>query len=176
MTKFCPKCKESKSITEFYKSKATKDGLRCYCKLCGKQDYSPRNAKRRWEREKNIPEYRKKRREDYRKNKTQILKSNKIWRSTTFNGRLLSYKRSAIKRNLSWELTNEQFQSFWNQNCEYCGTLIKTVGIDRKDNLVGYKIDNCIPCCTICNKMKMNLTYDQFKTQIKLIYDKTYKR
>ena len=32
-------------------------------------------------------------------------------------------------------------------------------GIDRKDNYKGYVIDNCLPCCTICNKSKRDLDY-----------------
>jgi len=34
--KTCPKCKISKSFTEFTKDKHTKDGYRCYCKTCGR--------------------------------------------------------------------------------------------------------------------------------------------
>jgi len=32
--KKCPKCKELKEVSEFYKSKSTKDGLRTWCKVC----------------------------------------------------------------------------------------------------------------------------------------------
>lgn len=32
--KQCTKCKEIKPLAEFYQSKVTKDGLRCYCKNC----------------------------------------------------------------------------------------------------------------------------------------------
>lgn len=35
--KVCPKCKVSKEITEFHKSKPTKDGLSTWCKLCHKE-------------------------------------------------------------------------------------------------------------------------------------------
>lgn len=32
--KVCPKCKESKLLSQFYKNKNTKDGLKCDCKDC----------------------------------------------------------------------------------------------------------------------------------------------
>ncbi len=35
-------------------------------------------------------------------------------------------------------------------------------GIDRVDNSVGYEVDNCVPCCGVCNRMKRDLTKDQF--------------
>ena len=37
MTKACPRCKEIKQLTEFYKDKARKDGRSPYCKSCRKK-------------------------------------------------------------------------------------------------------------------------------------------
>ena len=34
MDKKCSKCKELKSVDDFHKNKATKDGLNAYCKVC----------------------------------------------------------------------------------------------------------------------------------------------
>ena len=42
MSKKCSNCKEFKSVTEFYKNKARKDGLENYCKVCA----CARNKKR----------------------------------------------------------------------------------------------------------------------------------
>lgn len=44
-TKKCPKCGEIKSINEFYKSGQTKDGLKCYCKVCTATDARNRYRK-----------------------------------------------------------------------------------------------------------------------------------
>ena len=33
-SKQCTKCREEKSVSDFYKHKTTKDGLTCYCKSC----------------------------------------------------------------------------------------------------------------------------------------------
>ena len=38
MTKVCTKCKAGKELSEFYKAKESKDGLRGTCKACAK-DY-----------------------------------------------------------------------------------------------------------------------------------------
>lgn len=39
---------------------------------------------------------------------------------------------------------------------------INANGIDRKDNSVGYILENCIPCCFPCNKAKGGMSYDEF--------------
>lgn len=50
-TKLCPRCKQEKSIQEFYKNTSTKDGYHTYCKPCQKQHY------RQWRL--NNPDYQK---------------------------------------------------------------------------------------------------------------------
>jgi hypothetical protein len=50
--KLCPKCGETKRVSEFYKNKREKDGLNCYCKDCSKRrvkNYSQNNKKRNFE-------------------------------------------------------------------------------------------------------------------------------
>lgn len=59
-------------------------------------------------------------------------------------------------------LTFEQFMEFWQQDCSYCGDTIRTVGIDRIDNSIGYVPGNCVPCCEPCNKMKRMQTKEAF--------------
>jgi len=46
--------------------------------------------------------------------------------------------------------------------------LIK-VGIDRKNNDIGYKLDNCVSCCSACNFMKHKLSLEVFKEKISKI-------
>lgn len=90
---------------------------------------------------------------------------------------LYAYKNSAKNRNLSFELTVEQFINLINKNCHYCGSLPdKTIvikrtfdtviyyynGIDRKNSKLGYMIENCVPCCWICNRAKLNMEYKDF--------------
>lgn len=44
--KRCPRCGETKAVTEFYKNSRTADGLRCYCKPCGNCDAATWQRKR----------------------------------------------------------------------------------------------------------------------------------
>ena len=57
------------------------------------------------------------------------------------------------------------------QDCFYCGKK-RCLGIDRLDNSKDYTIENCVPCCGCCNRMKMDLTPNFFFQQINKIYNK----
>ena len=85
-----------------------------------------------------------------------------------------SYVRSAKKRELTWDLTKQQFKALTQLPCTYCGILPEAThateklyntnlfrynGIDRVDNNKGYEISNCVPCCSICNFAKRDLDY-----------------
>lgn len=75
----------------------------------------------------------------------------------------LRYRISAKDRNLEFSLTLEDMQRFRTRvPCYYCGDKLKRIGIDRVDNSKGYTLDNCVPCCTTCNRMKMAHTTDFF--------------
>ena len=51
------------------------------------------------------------------------------------------------------------------------GTQIEMNGIDRLNSLIGYNINNCVPCCTKCNIMKNAYSENDFLLQIKKIYE-----
>jgi hypothetical protein len=84
-------------------------------------------------------------------------------------------------------LSLENFSKLIIQNCYYCGEPPKQVtygknkivkdrtfmknGIDRIDSNGNYDVNNCVPCCKICNMMKSNLTKDDFLNHIKKIYN-----
>ena len=42
-------------------------------------------------------------------------------------------------------------------------------GIDRYDNNIGYTLQNCVPCCWICNRAKLNLSAKVFNEWIERI-------
>lgn len=165
--KYCPKCKTNKDYSEFYKNKKTKDGFRCYCKVCEKQGNKKREPeyKETRRRYRETDTYKKIKRNYYKNNKEKVLTSNKSWRRTK-RGKYFSYKKSAKQRNIIWNLSETQFFEFWNKSCFYCGDDIETIGIDRIDSSGAYTLDNCISCCTTCNKMKLNLPKDKFIAQI----------
>lgn len=93
------------------------------------------------------------------------------------------YKRSAKERNLSFDLTKGQVRKLIEQDCCYCGqkpiaryTAIGCAGeyewngIDRVDNTKGYTVDNCVPCCKLCNFGKRDLTIAEFSSWIERTY------
>lgn len=91
------------------------------------------------------------------------------------------YKKSAKERNLMFDISDKIIYETSQQNCHYCGSVpFKNIivknhlpfiynGIDRKDNNIGYLINNILPCCEICNKAKRNLSYIDFIDWIKKI-------
>ena len=48
-----------------------------------------------------------------------------------------------------------------------------------RNNLLGYTVENCLPCCQICNGAKSDMTYEEFMSWIQDIaqefnHDSTY--
>lgn len=84
-------------------------------------------------------------------------------------------------------LSLSEFETLIKGNCYYCGSSPKQViygknkivqdrsfeknGIDRLDSMGNYSIDNCVPCCKICNIMKSNLSKTEFITHINKIHE-----
>lgn len=86
-----------------------------------------------------------------------------------------TYKRDAKKRDLTWCLSDEEFDALTNDICFYChrppqtrrvargsnGAFVYN-GIDRKDNTIGYITSNVVTCCEICNRAKRDMPFDDF--------------
>ena len=102
-----------------------------------------------------------------------------------FNGFYNQVRNGAVRRKYEWCLTKENVKSLSKQCCFYCGCFPKQVfkyktnsirgeyiynGIDRIDNSRGYTIDNVVPCCGICNTMKMDMSLIDFRSQILYIF------
>ncbi len=154
--KKCKKCKKFKEYSEFYIDNSNNSGLRYSCKKCDKE-----NQKEYRER----PEVKKRSRvlvKKWRKdNPEQNKKLKKKWEQSP-KGKYNEYKKRSRERNIIFNLTFEQFITFWQKDCEYCGDKIDTIGLDRVDNKKGYNIDNVESCCTQCNTMKMDYTEEEF--------------
>lgn len=90
------------------------------------------------------------------------------------------------KKEIINNLSFEDFKLLTSQNCYYCNeepktclrfkhrkylntTEIKINGIDRINSNIGYSIENCVSCCTICNKMKSDLEQSEFYLKIEKI-------
>jgi hypothetical protein len=78
-------------------------------------------------------------------------------RAATHKRTIADIKRSALRRKLCYDLTDEYAASITDEPCFYCEeetTISRRNGIDRLNNSVGYVIENCVSCCNICNMMK----------------------
>jgi hypothetical protein len=92
------------------------------------------------------------------------------------------YKHRAKVKNLLFTLTKEEFKKLIFSNCFFCDELpvrqfppegrlknrknngiIYVNGIDRKNSKDGYVIENCLPCCKICNKAKLDMSIQEFE-------------
>lgn len=100
----------------------------------------------------------------------------------SFNHLYSSYRRRADQKKIQFSLTKGEFSSLINQNCTYCGgpptrhhfskgsaTPYICNGVDRVDNAVGYTIDNSVPCCGTCNRMKSDMSVESFLKHVNSI-------
>lgn len=188
--KFCIKCKIYLSIVYFHKEKKSKDGLGAYCKEC-KKAYAKEHQDKFKKADK---KYKDKNREllkqrshkfYYLNRETEIARTKKYnachsqERSDygkkyhkTIPGHFTAYKGNAKSKQRTWSLSLEQFKVIVTQPCLYCGDFDSDrhyTGIDRVDNTRGYVLDNCVPCCKVCNYMKRNYTKKVFLNKIKQI-------
>ena len=103
----------------------------------------------------------------------------------SFNKLYGAYKRGAKNREFRFGLKKEDFREMTSSDCFYCGEKpsqemknngksnfygnYKYNGIDRIDNSKGYSKQNCVPCCFVCNQMKLTLSKSDFINQAKKI-------
>lgn len=110
-----------------------------------------RDANRRsWKKRMSTPE------------KAKYEKQRRRAHQLTLPGRYYTYMNGAKNRGIDWALDEYQFGYFWGKPCHYCAEPIDTIGLDRKDNSIGYHTDNVVPCCTRCNLMKKTMNYHEF--------------
>ena len=94
-------------------------------------------------------------------------------------------RRKGKNRSVLFELTPEQFKTLILQNCFYCGVEPRQIvkrphetllwnGIDRVDSSLGYVLENCVPCCKICNYAKHNLSKEEFLIWLRRAYEHNY--
>lgn len=95
-----------------------------------------------------------------------------------------TYKNSAKQRGLSFNLDLEDFLLITNKNCFYCGvapskirknhdktdSFYRVNGIDRLVSSLGYIDGNCVSCCEVCNKAKLDSSVEDFVLWINRVY------
>jgi len=90
------------------------------------------------------------------------------------NKMFLNYKHGAKRRNYIFDLSKKDLERMAQGNCYLCGNpplrLYKNKfgeflynGVDRINNLLGYTLENCKPCCWQCNKIKGKMSLSEFK-------------
>lgn len=141
-TKICAKCGTDAPIESFYRHRQTADGYHSWCKACCKKG-----------------------------NETS---RNKLYSS--FEGRVATFLRtcqvSALKRGQEFSLTRADFLEMWEKQrgvCAYSGIEMATaanlptsVSVERIDSSRGYVPENTILVCRDINRMKSDLTGEQF--------------
>ena len=91
-----------------------------------------------------------------------------------------NYKIAAKRRDIGFQLSRTEFSSLIKQNCHYCNSppeskenradvkkgafkeIIPVNGVDRKDSNLDYIVSNCVPCCSVCNRAKRDMSYVDF--------------
>lgn len=191
----CSHCKKELPIDMFTKESSKKNGFSSLCKDCQKEQrkrrkdkiqqwfdnnadhvkeyrakYSREHAEEKRAYNQKHKEYFKQKRKEYESQNVEKMREQRRRDRHKLNARYLKYKLGAEERNLSFELTLDDFDRITSHPCFYCGELSedefghKFVGIDRVNSDEGYVIANVIPCCAICNRMKSNYTmYDWLK-------------
>jgi hypothetical protein len=84
------------------------------------------------------------------------------------------YLKRANRKGFAFELTVEEFNRMKELNCEYCGE--QANGIDRISSSEGYVHGNMVPCCSMCNMMKLNHSVEKFLKKVSTIYEHQEKK
>ncbi len=88
----------------------------------------------------------------------------------------MDYAQQAKRRNILFNLTQEESYQLFTSSCHYCGAQPANIkkhgrnkqisfayqGIDRVDPNKGYTHDNVLPACRHCNYAKREMTYLEF--------------
>jgi hypothetical protein len=142
------------------------------CRLCNKKRSYKRN------RDANLSYKRKM----YVKNRDVINEKRRQGRpprpKTKSNTRITPkgrYNELIWKSKINNKYTDLGFQVFCeliSQNCHYCSGLLSPggIGLDKKDPSGWYMLDNVVPCCVSCNRVKNNiLSYSEMVEAMKAV-------
>lgn len=174
-TKKCTGCGELLPLTDFRKKKPKVELSTALYSRCKRCDYQ-RTRKWQFENKERITELR---REAYLRMTNDPVRLAKSKRNgaewfQTVQGRFRTYQDGASKRNIPFLITTEDFLTFWQRPCHYCGDVIKTIGLDRLDAKAGYCLSNIVSCCATCNVSKNGMSNTPFITRMTAIYDNIF--
>ncbi len=183
--KFCKQCGQTKpATTEYFRISKKNGALWSPCKQCvadrirkRKQDPEVRQKKKEYDRQWRLvnkdrrnaefrkkyltdPIYRAKRKATHLRYRQQVANQAKrrCYERSDPKAIYGHYKKGAKIRSIPFQLSFEEFMTFWQQPCFYCGLEIKTIGIDRVENKQGYFMENLVSCCARCNRAKSDMS------------------
>lgn len=94
------------------------------------------------------------------------------------------YKLRSRRKNLDFSISFLEFLKLTARECYYCGRLLSNKyavernngvfcynGLDRKNNKLGYSIDNAVSCCKYCNVAKSTMSETEFFKWIIQVYN-----
>ena len=163
-TKTCNKCGETKAISEFYKHKDCKYGVRSKCKVCVKTESAEYYAENR---NKKLAWHAKWRAENQEKKRTSDAKWQK---DNPGKRRAIKQRYRAKKRNAQGDCTAEQLQArfdYHGNKCVYCDST-ENLHADHQIPLSRGGTNfasNMVPACASCNLSKGAKTPEEFLLQ-----------
>lgn len=177
----CKECKIKKK--EYYQK--NKDEILEKCsdyRRTHKEEKAARDKKYAQAHKEQRRQYQKEYRESHKKINAEYQKQYRIknkdrldeYKKSPHN-RYKTYKNNAKNKNRIFDFTEDEFVKMSKLPCVYCGEYSDTYneepfnGIDRIDSNLGYSADNCVPCCAICNRMKMDMDVDAWFNKMKQI-------
>lgn len=99
-----------------------------------------------------------------------------------------SYRKGAKDRGIDFNIPKHKFYEIIKRDCFYCGEPASNIrkprvatktssfiysGIDRLDSNGPYTLENCIPCCSVCNRMKVDSSLVDWIEKIEKIYKRS---
>ncbi len=88
--------------------------------------------------------------------------------------------RTASRRSIKWNISEEEWTKISQKDCFYCGANPSNMiteygypynGLDRIDSNGIYELTNVVPCCKICNRSKSDISQQEFYDWIKRAYE-----
>jgi hypothetical protein len=91
------------------------------------------------------------------------------------------YVNRARHDSREWLLSEAEFYELIEEDCAYCGSppsqirrmstgTCVTNGVDRVDSTLGYTADNCVSCCWMCNRAKLDDDIEEFRSWIMRVF------
>jgi hypothetical protein len=121
-----------------------------------------------------INSYNKEKRKEWSSRSKEKLKEYSKKYKSTVSSRYKRLQKSAIKRNIDFDLSFDDYSNLIKNECYYCDGYFGKVklgsGLDRINNNIGYYMNNVVSCCKICNQLKSNIfSFDETKAAVKAI-------